>query len=116
MHEASIALCILEIAEASCREAGCGSISSIRVRIGRAAGVMPEALLFAFDAFKEDTLAKDATLDIERVPVAGVCGSCSTPFTVPEDVRFVTACPCCGSASFRIRQGREMEILEVEAD
>ena len=116
MHEASIALSILDIVEARCREAGCSAIASIRVRIGRAAGIMPEALLFAFDACKESTLAKGATLEIESVPVAGACNGCGELFTAPDDVRFVLACPHCGSASFEIHRGREMEILDMEAN
>ena len=65
MHESSIAHSILEIVDEQCREQGCTTVESIIVRLGKATGVMPESLQFAFDALKEPTVAKDATMTIE---------------------------------------------------
>ena len=45
MHEASIALSVLEIAVDKCRKAGYNRIELIRLKIGRASGIMPDALL-----------------------------------------------------------------------
>ena len=45
MHEASIAQSVLDIAGENCKKAGYSRIDSIRLRIGRASGVMTEALL-----------------------------------------------------------------------
>lgn len=113
MHESSIALSILDIVAETCREKGCASVDSITVRIGKASGVMPESLLFAFDALKEPTVAKNAKLTIEIVPVGGVCNDCKNEFDV-EDVPYVFACPLCGSSSFVINRGREMDIVDME--
>jgi len=49
MHETSIALGILDIINDRCIAEGYHAIESVRLRIGRAAGIMPEALLFSFD-------------------------------------------------------------------
>jgi hydrogenase nickel incorporation protein HypA/HybF len=114
MHEASIAISVLDIVQTKCREERCSSVDSIRVRIGRAAGVMPDSLLFAFDASKDNTVAKNAKLIIESVPVGGVCKECKKEFTAADDAQYVFACPLCGSTSFEITSGREMEIAEME--
>ncbi len=113
MHETALALSVLDIVVERCREAGGRTVDAVRVRIGKAAGVMPEALIFAFDAAKADTVAEHAQLVIEPVPVGGVCNACGKEFSV-DDVQFVFACPLCGSTSFEIKSGREMEIVDME--
>ena len=113
MHETALALSVLDIVVEKCREAGGRTVDAVRVRIGRAAGVMPEALIFAFDAAKATTIAEHAELVIEPVPVGGVCNACGKAFSV-DDAQFVFACPLCGSSSFEITSGREMEIVDME--
>ncbi len=113
MHESSIAHSILEIVEEQCAEKGCSVVDALTVRLGKATGVMPESLQFAFDALKEPTRAKNARMTIEIVPVGGSCSSCNKEFDVP-DVQYVFSCPHCGSSSFEVTRGREMEITEME--
>lgn len=113
MHETALALSILDIVVSKCNEAGGRTVDSVRLRIGKAAGVLPEALLFAFDAAKASTIAEQASLIIEPVPVGGVCKDCKKEFTA-DDAQYVFACPLCGSKSFEIKTGREMEIVDME--
>jgi hydrogenase nickel incorporation protein HypA/HybF len=113
MHESSIAHSILEIVEEQCSERGCTTVDAIHVRLGKATGVMPESLQFAFEALKEPTVAKNAKLTIELVPVGGACNDCKKDFHV-DDAPYVFACPLCGSSSFEITRGREMEISDME--
>jgi len=113
MHETALALSILDIVVEKCREAGGSTVDSVRVRIGKAAGVMPEALTFAFDASKAATVAENARLEIEPVPVGGVCKDCKKEFSV-DNAQYVFSCPLCGSKSFEITTGREMEIVDME--
>jgi hydrogenase nickel incorporation protein HypA/HybF len=113
MHETSLALSILDIALKKCREAGGTTIDSVRIRIGKAAGVLPDALQFAFDAVKVETAAEKAQLVIEHVPVGGVCIDCKKEFTV-EDEQYVFSCPFCGSKTFTLTSGREMEMVDME--
>lgn len=115
MHEASIALSILDVVQAKCKEIGCTSLASVRIRIGKAAGVLPDALQFAFEGVKEGTIAKHAKLVIEVVPISGICKDCKKPFTI-DDLPYVLACPACGSTSFEITSGREMDIIDMETD
>ncbi len=114
MHEVSVAHSLLKIAVDECKKNGFGTISNVRVCIGKASGVMPEALLFAFDALKADTIAAGATLTIEEVPVAGRCTACNSDFTASES--FVLCCPLCGSSAYTLHAGRELDIKELEVD
>jgi hydrogenase nickel incorporation protein HypA/HybF len=112
MHEVSIALSLLDIAEQHCKKEGYKGIESIVVKIGKASGVMPEALLFAFDAVKHGTLAENAHLKIKEIPVSGYCNSCKNSFSVEET--FILCCPKCGDTSFRLDSGRELDVVELD--
>lgn len=114
MHEVSVAGSLLEIAVNECRKSGYSRISNVTVIIGKASGVMPEALLFAFDALKAETIAAGATLTIQEVPVSGRCASCGSDFTTDE--RFVLCCPRCGSSAYTLLSGRELDIKDMEVD
>lgn len=112
MHEASIALSILDIITDKCSAEGYNTIESVRLRIGRAAGIMPEALLFAFDAAKFDTPAGEAKLLMDIVPLGGFCKGCGREFEVEDS--YALNCPLCGSSEFKIQKGYEMEIVEID--
>ena len=112
MHEVSIALSLIDIITAQCRREGYGRIEAVRVRIGRASGIMPDALAFAFDAIKGDSMASGAVMEIEEVSLTGRCRDCGVEFTSDEE--YVLACPACGGASFVMTGGRELDIIDME--
>jgi hydrogenase nickel incorporation protein HypA/HybF len=112
MHEVSIALNLLDIVSDACRNSGGSAVESINLKIGRASGIMTDALLFAFEAVKAGSVAEKARLNIQEVPVSGHCRSCGADFEADEE--FVLCCPCCGGGSFDITAGREMDIIDME--
>jgi hydrogenase nickel incorporation protein HypA/HybF len=112
MHEVSIALNLIEIVSEQCIKNGYNKIDSINIRVGRASGIMTEALFFAFDAVKNESIAKNASLNIEEIPLSGCCNECNNDFTVDED--FILSCPVCRGSSFRITAGREMDIIDMD--
>ena len=112
MHEASIILNVLEIAEQHCAREGYSKIDSITLNIGKASGVLPDALSFAFQVARTDTPASDAELSIIEIPVGGTCHGCKENFTVED--KYVLSCPICGSMNFRVNSGRELDIVELE--
>ena len=112
MHEVSIAQGLLDIAINSCTKQGYGRIDSIKVKVGKASGIVPDSLLFAFEALKSGTMADKAVLTIEEIPVSGFCKKCDKKFTVEE--AYVISCPVCGGTSFDVETGRELNIDEME--
>ncbi len=114
MHEVSVALGILDIAEKECRAGGYSSVAAIRVRVGRGGGILPEALDFAFEAVKANTLAHGARFLIDVVPIGGSCNACGREFETEE--KFLFACPYCASPSFQIRKGYELQVIELEVN
>jgi len=112
MHELSIAQNIIEIISEQCVKNGHSRIESVNLRIGRASGIMSDALIFAFDAIKADTIAHGAVMHIMEVPVSGHCNDCSGDFIVEEV--YILSCPLCGGSSFRVVAGREMDIIDMD--
>jgi hydrogenase nickel incorporation protein HypA/HybF len=112
MHEVGIAQSLLDIAIENCTKQGYNGIESIKIKIGKASGVMPDSILFSFDAMKIGTIAEKASLAIDEVPVSGFCNDCKSNFTVEE--AYAISCPNCGHFSLRIDTGRELNIYEME--
>ncbi|MDP2168707.1 MAG: hydrogenase maturation nickel metallochaperone HypA [Thermodesulfovibrionales bacterium] len=112
MHEASIAESLIELAEKHLREGNHSAVSSVTVRIGRLSGVMPDALLFAFEALKGGTPLEGATLLIDVIPQGGMCKGCEKEFSF--DGPYISECPLCGGAEFSVTRGRELEMTEME--
>lgn len=111
MHEAGLAQTALEVAAARARERGATRVHRLTLRVGDLSGVVPEALRFALEALSPGTLADGAAFAITVVPVECHCPACDRPFR-PADV--VYACPQCGRLSSDIRQGHELELVELE--
>ncbi|HIJ60168.1 MAG TPA: hydrogenase maturation nickel metallochaperone HypA [Nitrospirae bacterium] len=114
MHEASIALSLLEKVIEECINNGCSIIKSVKIEIGRASGVMPDALSFVFNAIKADTIASSASLYINEKMLTAMCNKCHKEFSTEEN--YIFECPHCNSNSFNILSGKELNIIELEVE
>ena len=114
MHEASIAISLIGTVSELCQKEGYNSIESVRLKVGRAAGILPDALLFAFDMAKTGTLASQAELIIEHVCLGGFCHDCGSQFETEE--RYIFSCPDCSSSAIKITRGDEMQIIDMEVN
>lgn len=111
MHELSIALNLVEIAEETARRAGADRVAAVHLRLGAMSGVAREALEFCFPLAAQGTLLENARLEIETVPLVLVCEPCGRDVT-PEDHSW--RCPFCGAPTMTVRQGRELELIGIE--
>jgi hydrogenase nickel incorporation protein HypA/HybF len=89
-------------------------VTCVTLRIGVAAGVVPQALEFAWDVAVAGTPLDGSRLEIVSVPFSVDCVDCGTTGPIPDAVR--VRCPACGSAQVRPVGGRELEISTVEVD
>jgi hydrogenase nickel incorporation protein HypA/HybF len=111
MHEVAIMEETVAIACQAAQRQNAHKILSLTMRIGDLSGVVPEALEFAFAAVTQGTLATQATLKIERVPIVCHCDPCDRPFS-PADL--YCECPQCGHFSQQIISGKEVELKSLE--
>jgi hydrogenase nickel incorporation protein HypA/HybF len=117
VHELSVALEILDIAEREARKAGARGVKAIRLRLGDLSGVERESLLFSFDAVKgEKELTRGAALEVIRVPAKVRCRPCGGEFEAAPGRGPFVACPGCGGFDTSLVEGRELSILDLEVE
>jgi len=113
LHELSLTMNMIEIAEEHARREGATVITSVTMEIGALSGVMPEAMEFAFEACSQGTLADGATLEIRRIPALGRCRECGKE---SEMESLLDGCTACDSFALDILKGEEMALIELEID
>ena len=111
MHEVGLMQQALELALDSARNQGASRIHCLTMRIGPLAGVVPDALRFAFDIVTQGTQAEGAMLEVREVPILCWCAGCSLEFSPPD---FVCVCPVCGLLTSDVRQGKELDVVSLE--
>ena len=113
MHELSIAMSILDIAsEVASRHEG--RVVTVRVKLGPLSGVQKDALGWAFDLAKEETLLAEAKLVIDETSLSAYCPVCSA--VRPLRSTYELSCPVCGGPTPEIKTGRELELIALEID
>ena len=112
MHELSVALSLLEEVDAAAQREGATSVASVRLRIGRLSGVARDALLFAWDLARVDSVASNAQLHIEDVDVSVYCPNCQCERAPLRGAGFT--CGTCGTLTCTIVRGRELELVAME--
>jgi hydrogenase nickel incorporation protein HypA/HybF len=114
MHELSIAMSIVEMAEEESDRRGGARVTAVHLKLGRLAGVVKEALLSSYEMACEGTRLEGSRLAIREVPIIAHCAACNQPRTVESLNWFV--CPECGSPVSKVLQGREMEVVALEIE
>jgi hydrogenase nickel incorporation protein HypA/HybF len=111
MHELSLMEGLGERVLAVAAREGAERVVAIRLRIGRLAGVDPEALRFAAEVVLAGSLAEGATLAIEEVEAACWCEPCGASFAAAKGE---WECPRCGTLSPRLVRGKELDLVAVD--
>jgi hydrogenase nickel incorporation protein HypA/HybF len=114
VHELSIAQSLLDIVVQEAARHGVERVIRVGVKVGAFSAVVPSALKFSFDLIKENTVAAEAELAIEEVPLTGLCQDCGQELEEMDSP--IVDCPACGSNKIELTQGRELTISFIETD
>jgi hydrogenase nickel incorporation protein HypA/HybF len=114
MHELSIAMSILEIAEEQAERHGGGRVAAVHLRLGPLSGVVDDALRLAYDLARESSPLSSAELMIEEVPLTAYCPQCDAARTLasPQEL----CCPVCESPTPEVLTGRELDVAALEIE
>lgn len=112
MHELSIALSLLDEVGAAAEREGATQVATVHLRLGRMSGVVRDALLFSWDLARADTVAAQAELHIDDVPLIVWCPRCDAEREPRENAGL--ECGTCGAIAPTIVRGREMELYAME--
>jgi hydrogenase nickel incorporation protein HypA/HybF len=110
MHELSLALSIIEIAQESAHKENAKAVNEIELEIGTLSGVVLEAMEFALDAAVKGTILENAKTKIITIPGRAKCLACSHEFDLDD---IIAICPKCDSFETEIIQGKELRIKSL---
>jgi hydrogenase nickel incorporation protein HypA/HybF len=106
MHELAITQGVVD---AVTERTGSAPVAVVRVRVGRLAGVVPDAMRFCFELVTAGTPLEGAELEFEQPEARARCRTCGRDFALPD---LVLLCPC-GSADVEVLAGRELGVASV---
>jgi hydrogenase nickel incorporation protein HypA/HybF len=112
MHELSIAMSIVEMAEEESDKRGGARVNAVHLKLGALAGVVKDALLSSYELACEGTGLQGSRLVVEEIPVEVYCPKCLAPRTVESVQWFI--CSECKSPVSEIIHGRELQVFALE--
>lgn len=112
----SIAMSMLEMAEAEAAKVHCDRLLAITVQYGQISGIMPEALRLAFESFTRGGPHAGCRLELTMLPLRLRCPFCRTVFDGGDQTAIFAPCPNCGEEFGHIvEQGKELILARIEA-
>jgi hydrogenase nickel incorporation protein HypA/HybF len=111
MHELSIAMSIVEMAQEEASQRGV-QVHAVHLKLGALCGVVKEALLSSYEMACDHTPLSGSRLVIEDVPVVIFCPHCKMQRPLHSVQLF--CCAECGTPTSEIVQGKELEVVALE--
>ena len=111
MHELSVCNALIEQVEAIAREHRAARVASIGLRIGPLSGIEVPLLEHAYPLAATGTVAEEAKLVIESLPVKVKCSQCGAE---SEATPNRLLCATCGDFRTNLLSGDEMLLASVE--
>lgn len=111
MHEMSIALGIVRIAEDEVKKANANKVEIIELIIGELSGIEKDALDFAWPVAVKNTVLDGAERRIEYIEGEARCSDCESLFPLKN---LFDECPKCQSYFREILKGKELKVLALE--
>jgi hydrogenase nickel incorporation protein HypA/HybF len=112
MHELSIAMSIVEMAQEEAERLGQVQVMAVHLRLGLLSGVVKEALLSSYDMACHATPLEGSRLLIEEIPIEVFCPKCQVPRLVNSIQWF--CCPECFTPTPDVVRGKELEVTALE--
>jgi len=111
MHELSVVLGIVKIAENEIQKTNAKKVELIELEIGTLAGIEFDSLDFVWSTAVKDTILEDAVKKTNIIQGEAKCLDCNTVFKL---VNFYDACPNCKSYLKGIIKGKELLVKSLE--
>ncbi|WEK37974.1 MAG: hydrogenase maturation nickel metallochaperone HypA [Candidatus Pseudobacter hemicellulosilyticus] len=110
MHELSIVMGIVDIAEEHARREGAQSVEEIELEIGCLTTVEMEAFESAWKQAVKTTILEHSVKTIHRTPGRAGCLECAAEFPLEN---LYDACPDCQGHFLQIYQGKELRVRSL---
>ena len=113
MHEMAICQALIDQLEALAASHGATRVTRVLLRIGPLSGVEPALLDSAFGLARAGTVAEQASLRIEQLPVRVSCRCCGR---TSEAAANRLLCGHCGDYRTRLVSGDELQLARAELE
>lgn len=111
MHELSVALGIVKIAEEEASKVHAGRVDTIELEIGSLAGIEMESFDFVWPMAVKDTVLENARRKVNRVEASAICLECGMTYPLNN---VYDGCPECKSHFKDIVTGQELRVVALE--
>jgi len=111
MHEYPITKQIIETADAYARNNNADEVKQINLVVGDYSGYVASSVNLYFEIIAQESLCKNAKLNIKRIKPKLKCSSCGELFARKP---FSFDCPLCGGQGEPTEIGREFYIKSIE--
>ena len=110
MHELSIVMSVIEIAQQHAARANADTIDEIELDIGSMSSIEMSAWDFAWKQAVTDTILENAVSKINLIKAKAKCNDCDAEFAIQH---YYDACPVCGQHLISIIQGKELRVKSL---
>lgn len=111
MHELSIAMSIVEMAQEEAERRGI-QVCAVHLKLGGLSGVVKEALVSSYEMACYDTPLAGSQLVIEEIPIVVFCPNCKAERPL-RSMQFF-CCSECGTPTAEVVRGKELEVVALE--
>jgi hydrogenase nickel incorporation protein HypA/HybF len=114
MHELSVIDSILKVVIKHAEKNNVSKVVAVHLEVGELSDLEDKWMQQYFDHLAKNSIAKDALLVIERIPVTMKCNDCGTSYIANIKQDKTLACPDCGSQKNTLVSGRGYLIKNLE--
>jgi len=113
MHELSLAMEVIELAQREAGKNGVSSVGEVVIEVGDLSGVEAEAFQSALEMLVRDTLLERAMISVIRTPGHGRCNACNLEFEMKSRM---DTCRECGCFPSEISGGEEFRLVSITGE
>jgi hydrogenase nickel incorporation protein HypA/HybF len=110
MHEFSLAIEVINLAQREAEKNMAESIQEITIEVGDLSGVEADAFESALELLVKESILENADINIIRTPGKGKCNTCNHEFEMKY--RMAT-CPKCQCFPSEISGGEEFRVVSL---
>ena len=110
MHELSIVMSIVDIAEQQAEKADAAIIDEIEIDIGCLSTIQMDAFDFAWSQAVKETILEKTVKKINRIKGKAKCLDCEANFNIEN---LYDPCPVCGQHLINIIEGKELRVRSL---
>lgn len=113
MHEFSIAVNIVDLAEAEAEKAKANSIKELVLDVGTMSGIEFFALDAALEMAVKNTKLEQTDIVVNKIQATAKCSDCLNEFQIAQ---LYDPCPKCKGLYHEMLSGKELQIKSIVVD